>query len=240
MARVLAIGDTHCPFMEKNYPEFLERIRDTHHCDTVVHIGDEVDNHALSFHTDETDALGATCEGAAAQRQLNDLYQRFPLVKVCLGNHSRLPERRAKEARIPKRWLKDYGEAWNSPPGWKWDNRWYIDGVMYTHGTMSGKTAHALLAERSRCSAVQGHTHSYGGVQYLASDHDLIFGMNCGCGIDCSAYAFRYGRDFANRPTLGCGVVIDGFEAMFIPMILKGKSLRKPQILVPKKYRGKA
>ena len=239
MARVLTSGDTHCPFMHKRYPEFLERIRDQYRTDSFVHIGDEVDLHGMSFHTSETDAPGVAAECDMAQQQLNDLFDIFGDAKVCIGNHSRLPERRAKEAKIPQRWLKNYGDAWGAPKGWKWNNRWIIDGVLYTHGTSAGKMAHLQLAKDERMSAVQGHTHSFGGVNYASSNHDLIFGMNAGCGIDCSAMAFRYGRDFRNRPTLGCGVVIDGFEAIFIPMILKNKRLRKPQIVVPAKYRGR-
>lgn len=239
MARTLAIGDTHCPFMHAKYPEFLERIYDKHKCNTVVHIGDLVDHHASSFHTSETDAMGARREAELAEQQARSLYSLFPSVKWCLGNHDRIPERKAKEAAIPQRFLRSIVEAYNCPKGWKADRTWQIDGTLYTHGTRSGKTAHVLTAETGRQSVAVGHTHCFGGVGYLASNHDLIFGLNVGCGIDIEQYAFRYGIDYSHRPTLGCGVVIDGHQAIFEPMILRNKSLRRPMIVVPKYRRSK-
>jgi hypothetical protein len=39
------------------------------------------------------------------------------------------------------------------------------------------------------------------------------------CGIDRKAYAFNYGRDFKDKPVLGCGVVLEnGRIPMFVPM----------------------
>lgn len=240
MARVLCIGDTHAPFMHPKYPDFLKRIRDEYKCDTVVHIGDLVDHHVASFHTSETDALGLKMEADLAEKQARHLYDLFPDVKLCLGNHDRIPERKAKEARIPQRFLKKITEAYNCPKGWKADRTWEIDGVLYLHGTRCGKTAHVLTAESQRQSICQGHTHCFGGVGYLASCHDLIFGMNVGCGIDIEAYAFRYGIDYAHRPTLGCGVVIDGSRAIFEPMLFERKTLRRPRVMVPKMRRKRA
>ena len=43
MARVLVIGDTHCPAMKEGYVDFLKDVQETWDCDTVVHIGDVVD-----------------------------------------------------------------------------------------------------------------------------------------------------------------------------------------------------
>lgn len=239
MSRVLVIGDTHAPFSHRKYPEFLQRIRDEHKCDTTVHIGDLVDHHVASFHTSETDAIGLRAEADMAEEQCQQLYSLFPTVKLCLGNHDRIPERKAKESQIPQRWLRTFGEAYGFPKGWKADDRWEIDGVLYLHGTRTGKTAHVLTAEAERRSICMGHTHSFGGLGYLASSHDMIFGMNVGCGIDVDAYAFRYGRDFSNRPTLGCGVVIDGVEAYWRRMLFPDRKLRKPQITVPKYGRKK-
>jgi hypothetical protein len=44
--------------------------------------------------------------------------------------------------------------------------------------------------------------------------------MGVGCGIDTRAYAFSYGRDFITKPTLGCGIVIDGIRPIFEPMLI--------------------
>ena len=55
----------------------------------------------------------------------------------------------------------------------------------------------------------------------------MIFGMNVGCGIDNSAYSFRYGKQFPKKPTIGCGVILDSRVALFIPMDLGSKITRK-------------
>ena len=67
-------------------------------------------------------------------------------------------------------------------------------------------------------STVFGHVHAYGGVQYRETGAGTFFGLNTGCLIDHSAYAFSYSKLYAERPTLGLGLIIDGEEAYFIPM----------------------
>ncbi len=63
-----------------------------------------------------------------------------------------------------------------------------------------------------------GHSHSFGGCSYIAGPNDIIFGLNVGCGIDNEAYAMAYGKPYLLKPTLGCGVVKDGFMGFFLPM----------------------
>ena len=73
---------------------------------------------------------------------------------------------------------------------------------------------------KERMSCAIGHVHCFGGVQYSSSTKDMIFGLNSGCGIDIKRYAFAYGSNFSVRPTLGCGVVIEGEHAYFEKMKL--------------------
>jgi hypothetical protein len=157
-----------------------------------------------------------------AQKAMEEWYKTFPKVKVCVGNHSALPFRQATTAGIPKRYLKTYEEIWNAPKGWEWKMDWEIDNVLYTHGTgSSGVSGARNRAIANRQSTVIGHSHSFGGVSYMASRNDIIFGMNVGCGIDVDHIAFSYGKHFPKKPTLGCGVVMDGGRtALFIPMNL--------------------
>lgn len=235
MARVLCIGDTHEPFTHKHYLDFCRRIRDKHKCDTVVHIGDEVDNHAISFHEHDPDGWSPGHEAEAALAKLRAWYKTFPRCHVCIGNHGARHFRVAFKAGLSKRFIRDYAEAWDAPEGWTWKDEWTIDGVLYTHGIgSSGKYAHVLRAEACRQSVVMGHLHTGAGVQYLASSHDLIFGMNVGCGLDLDAYAMAYSKPFPRRPVLGCGVVIDGIEAVFEPMLFKNHRINRPVVAVPK------
>jgi predicted phosphodiesterase len=237
MARTLIIGDTHLPFTHRHYFDFCRRIRSKYRCDTVVHIGDEVDNHAISYHETNPDGWSAGHEADRAEVQLQKWwFKSFPNAHVCLGNHSHLHMRQAMTAGIPKRFMKTHSEAWNAPKGWKWADAHEIDGVLYIHGIgFSGETGHLKAAKEHRQSIVMGHANAFAGVAPSASRHDLIFGMNVGCGIDIDAYAFAFGKHFPKRPILSCGVVIDGHHAIWEPMIFKNKRLRRPMVAVPRR-----
>lgn len=218
------IGDTHEPFCHPDYRNFCYDVFDRFQANQIVHIGDEVDNHALSYHENNSEAHSATMEGELAQSAMNLWYKTFPKVDVIVGNHSALPHRKATTAGIPKRFIKSYEEIWNAPDGWNWHMEKVIDHVKYVHGVgSSGQNGAINRAIRSRQSTVIGHIHSFGGVNYHASENDIIFGLNVGCGIDVNKYAFEYGRPFVNKPTLGCGIVINGKQGFFIPMDLGKK-----------------
>lgn len=229
------IGDTHLPYCIKetkehlSYLQFCEETFNRFGCTEIVHIGDECDNAALSYHQSEVEMPNIISEAEQAQEQLNEWFKVFPNVKVCVGNHSALPFRQATTAGIPKRFMKTYEEIWNAPKGWKWQLQWEIDGVLYEHGTgSSGVSGARNRAIANRQSTVIGHSHSFGGVSYMASRNDMIFGMNVGCGISVNHMAFAYGKHFPKKPTIGCGVVLDkGRTAIFIPMDLGSKLIRK-------------
>lgn len=218
------IADTHEPFTHKEYRNFCYETFNKFKATKIVHIGDEVDNHALSYHEHDPNGHGPKREAELAQLAMNKWYKTFPDVTVIVGNHSALPYRKATTMGIPSKFIKAYEEIWEAPKGWKWVMDTEIDHVKYTHGTgVSGQNGAINLAIRSRQSVVLGHLHAFGGVNYHASNNDLIFGMNVGCGVDVHSYAFEYGKNFVNKPTLGCGIVINGQNALFIPMKLGKK-----------------
>lgn len=212
------IGDTHLPFC---HPAYLRFCRDTfrrHNVKQVVHIGDVVDAHALSFHEHNPNGQSAEDEASRAARELVKWKRAFPDLKVCIGNHDERHFRTARKAGMPDRYLRSYADVWDTP-GWKWDFSHRIDGVLYEHGTgTTGKDAAMNRATQKRTSLVMGHVHAFAGVKYHSNEFDRIFGLNVGCGIDCRAYAFDYGKAFPIRPVLGCGIVRDGTEAVFVPM----------------------
>ena len=72
----------------------------------IVHIGDEVDNSALSYHEKMAEMPNAETEAERAQAAMEKWYATFNNVKVCVGNHSALPFRQATTAGIAKRFMK--------------------------------------------------------------------------------------------------------------------------------------
>ena len=216
---ILVIGDTHIPFEIDGYLEFCLSIQKRVKCGTVVHIGDLVDNNAISYHEYNPNGKSPLDEMIESDNHLKDWFKAFPKVKVVLGNHDRLCQRKAITFGLPERCFKSFREIWGLPEDWETDFYYEIDGVKYTHGTgLSGDNAHIKAASQNRQSTVIGHVHHVGAVNYLVSERDRIFGMNVGCVINRKAYAFNYGRDFNKKPVIGCGVVTDcGKYAQFFP-----------------------
>lgn len=202
------------------YLDFCLRVQERFGCTDVIHIGDEVDNHAISYHEHDPDGMSAGGEAERALEELRKWYQAFPTVKVLVGNHGALPYRKAATHGLPKRFLKTYEEIWEAPPGWSWHDEFEKDGVLYLHGIgSSGQNGAINRAIQMRRSVVIGHLHSFGGIQYHSNGLDTIFGLNVGCGIDVNAYAMAYSRPYARKPTLGCGVVLEeGRMGLFVPM----------------------
>ena len=219
---VLVIADTHIPFELPNYLDFCYQIGQRCKCDTVVHIGDVVDNHAISFHDHLPDGWSPLDEINEAKKHLVEWFKRFPKVLLTLGNHDCLVDRKGRHVGLPSVVFQPFRKIWDLPKGWKDDFFHEIYGVRFIHGTgYSGKYAHVQAAYDNRQSTVMGHTHSSGGVEYIANNRDCIFGMNVSCGIDRKRYAFTYGKDFKRKPIIGAGVVTDnGRNAQFFKMDL--------------------
>jgi predicted phosphodiesterase len=211
--------DTHMPSV---HPRFFEFVKDTfraHGVNKVVCGGDLVDHHFISRHVSEPDALNPIDELELAKKELKKWVAEFPKVKVCRGNHDAIPTRQAKELGIPKHFLKGLNELYDLPDTWEWADQWEIDGVMYEHGLgAGGMYGFKQLALAYGQSVVTGHTHSNGGVLYVASPNRILFGANGGCGMDVEGYAGRYGKNYKYKPTLGCVIVKNGKEATFVPM----------------------
>ena len=219
---VLIIGDSHIPFNHPDYLDFCLDIKKRCKCSTVVHIGDFVDFHSISYYEHDPDGRSPKDEYELALKEAKVWYKAFPRVKLCRGNHDRLIDRRRKTAGLPKVLFKSYRKIWELPP--KWEDKWEykIDGVLYEHGTSySGKYPHLSACNANRCSTVIGHLHSVAGIEWTANSNDCIFGMSVSCGIERRTYAFNYGRDFRRKPILGCGVVTDkGRFCQWFPMSL--------------------
>lgn len=220
-SRVLVIGDTHCPGMLDSYPAFLKSVWKEFRCNRVVHIGDLVDNAAIHYHEHDPDRPGPADEFAEAQKQVRRLYSLFPSADWLVGNHDALNMRKAFTAGLPEVFMRPMNEVWNVP-GWKVHPRYarlVIDGVVYAHGDIGqGGMYNAVKNGRTGMTSwVCGHVHSEGGVWYTQTEGRQIFGLNTGCGVDTDSLAFKYGRRYTRKPVIGCGVVLEGRRAVFVP-----------------------
>lgn len=214
-SRVLVIGDIHAPFDLTEYLFHCKEVYDMYHCDTVVFIGDIVDNHYSSFHGTDPNGMGGGDELDYAIARVARYHKVFPEATVITGNHDRLVARKAFAGGIPKQWIKDYNEVLQVP-GWKFVHELELDGVLYFHG--EGGTARTKMKSELQ-SVVQGHLHTQAYIEWAFSKSDRIFGMQCGTGIDFDQYAFAYAKS-GRKPSISCGVVLNGTQALLVPMDL--------------------
>lgn len=225
MLNALCISDLQAPFEHKHAFDFIAHVKKSFFDrfgikPFIINQGDEVDQHTLSNFATSPRAMGAQQEMNEAKLHLKPWFDAYPTTYVCISNHTYRVYKRASEVGIPEGFMKTVGEAYEAPPGWRWQDKWIHEGVCFEHGEMvSGQLAAIRAATQNRMSTVIGHQHANAGVIYGASEHDVIYGMNTGCLIDVKQYAFDYGRVLRNKPTLGCGVILNDVP-YFVPMIL--------------------
>lgn len=217
--------DIHCPWDHPKARDFLCRVQDTFKTDRVVNLGDEVDLHAFSARWPMNPELhSASRELELAKESLERYYKDFPHVDVLESNHGMRIFKKNMVSGMPAKVLKRYEEILGFVKGWKLvGDHLLIDGVFYTHGEGISGGSWQLAHQKYKSSVVMGHLHSRAGVFYSQTKRYKHFTMNAGCLIDTTSEAFSYGKHIIEKPVLGCGVVIDGEQAMFIPMNDQGK-----------------
>ena len=211
MSRVLIIGDTHEPYTLDGYLEFCLDMADQWCVDRVVHIGDLVDHHSLSFHDSEPLIHDVHGEYHSALERLERWYRAFPQLTLIAGNHDLIPARQLKKLGMePTIWMKPIEKLYEMPKGWEVRDDLWIDGIYYHHGhTAMGVNGFRNDAERRMARTVTGHNHSNAGVSATASATQLVWGLAVGCGVDNDQMAFAYGKNFARKPIISCGIVED-------------------------------
>ena len=206
---VLVIPDTHAPFHKKGYIDFVQSIYEENNCNAVVHLGDEADYHYSSYHESDPDGLSAEDELRAAVDNITELAKVFPYMRVCYGNHSLIPKRKAFSSALSKHLVKSpkqvYLDMGAPVENWVFAESFDLNGVHYTHG--NGRKAKSRM-ERSGNSIVQGHYHHESYIHWLYNENQCIFAMQLGALIDWKAYAFAYNKS-GIPPHHNCAVVND-------------------------------
>lgn len=222
---VLIIGDTHLPYGLEGYLKHCQDMQKKYDCGTVIHIGDLVDFAGLSYHEKDPNMVGPDCEIKLAKELLKPWIKAFPELHLCMGNHDRLPARKAKSYGMPSRFIKSLADVLGTPKEWKWDFSFIMNDVLYYHGDSTITPATSIKKAISNgINTVHGHAHTNAGVYYAATNGRLIWAMNTGCGIDRHEKAFDYQKFVNAKPVIGCGVVLDkGKLPIFLPMDLGSK-----------------
>lgn len=220
--RILNFGDTHAPYVHPDAIAFLSSVSDRYLPTMVIHNGDEVDNHALSFHDSDPNLDSAGMELEKARVWVRELEELFPIMRLLESNHGSLAYRKAKAHGIPAAYIKSYREVLfdgNGGEGWSWhsrvriENEWCRD-MQFQH--IGGGDLMQLAAMENACLSV-GHMHTKFGIGYAASQVDTYWSMYTGWLGDIEGMAFAYGKDMPKKPVLGCSMIIEGIPQL-IPM----------------------
>ena len=220
---VLIISDTHIPYHAKELMPFLKLLKKKYKPDRVIHIGDEVDKHAMSFHDSDPDLPSAGDELKLSIPVIKQLEKMFPKMDLLDTNHGSLVFRRAYKHGIPKAYIKKYNDFLQVGKGWKWHDDLIIDTPLGKVYFCHGKTPDILkLATSMGMSCVSGHYHSLMGVRWFGNSLGLYFGLQVGCMIDSKSLAFRYNKVQKARPIIGCSIIYNGLP--IIEPFIKDKS----------------
>ena len=220
---ILVISDQHAPHHHQDMMAFLRAIKKKYKPTRIVNIGDEIDGHAISYHSPNPDLSSAGDELKKAVEVIHELEDLFPKMDLVDSNHGSLVFRRALKHGIPKAYLRNYNDFLEVGSGWKWHDDLTIDTPLGKVYFCHGKTADVLkLAQSMGMSCVQGHYHSSMGVRYYGNSLGLYFGLQVGCMIDNKSLAFRYNKVQKARAIIGCSVIYNGLP--IIEPFIKDKS----------------
>lgn len=218
--RVLIIPDTHHPYQHKDLKKFLGEIKRTFKPQIVIHLGDEVDNHAISFHDHMAELFSADHELEKAIEYLHqDLHALFPKMYLLESNHGSLLLRRLRHAGIPIRTLMPLEQLYQVPK-WSWHHDIVLNtklGPLYLCHGKTGTVGKLALTEGM--SAGQGHFHGEMYIKWLKFANRLVYDMKCGCLIDKDSIAFAYGKNHLPKPVLGATIIHENGIPEQIPLI---------------------
>lgn len=221
---ILVIPDCHAPYEHPDTLAFLDAVRAKYQPDTVVHLGDEADKHAMSFHDSDPNLDSAGVELEKARVFMEGLHNLFPAMLLCHSNHGSMHFRKAHAHGIPVQYLRTYREVFFPQGGgeqWDWKHEHVLDLPDGSLVTFKHQPAGAVLADAAHCRThlVCGHLHGKMSVEYAANGHETYWAMQGGCLIDNDSLAFAYGKETKYKPVLGCAVILDSVPHI-IPMRL--------------------
>lgn len=187
---VLVIGDLHLPFCLKKALEFAKRTYKENDITDVIFIGDIMDNHYTGYHESDPDGYSANDELVYAKREVQKWAKAFPNASLIMGNHDRIPNRKAFTGGISKKWIKTIDEVLNIP--WSIHDSITIGNFFFTHG--DGQQAKSRSVDLSM-SVVQGHYHSKFFCQMVSANRkNITYAIQTGCLVDHNAFAMAYGK----------------------------------------------
>jgi len=209
---IMYIADTHIPYIHNDYIDFVKAVKKKYKPQEIYHLGDLIDNHAISYHESSPELFSAGDELEMSKDFIQELGKVCPKMVILQGNHDRLPIRKARTAGLPSRWIKENSEVFDMPKGWIWKNEHTAelgDGrkVWIRHQFCANPLDMAI---RNDICIAQGHYHNKGRIDSLTDKYNNVWAMTVGCGIDDKSRAYEYNKLDKERPVLNVCVSING------------------------------
>lgn len=213
----LALGDIHAPYQHPDILDFIDALVEVYEPAEVVSIGDESDIHHVPWHTQHPDCFGPDQEYEYAREFFHEeLFPRFPELRVCNSNHGNRYQRIMKAGDIPApvRHKLSLNYIWDIPT-WEWKDAHIIDGIVFRHGDKGFRRYVDRAKRQLEYNTVSGHYHTDGGVAYYTRlDGKAAWSAATGCLINPASPAFEY-TDSA--PVLG-SLIIEHGTPIFCPL----------------------
>lgn len=219
---ILVIPDTHAPYEHPDTLEFLAAVAARYRPDTVVHLGDEADKHALSFHDSDPNLDSAGMELEKSRVFMHKLHKMFPVMRLCHSNHGSMHFRKASAKGLPVQYLRTYREVFFPHGGgerWEWRHTHVLELPNGDRVSFKHQPAGSVLtdAAHERTHLVCGHLHGKLSIEYARNTHEQYWAAQGGCLVDEDSKAFAYGKESKYKPALGCMVIVEGVPQI-VPM----------------------
>jgi len=224
--RILVIPDLHSPYHHIDALDFLKAVKKKFlkRNSIIINVGDEVDNHAISFHDSDSDLFSAGSELKLASNFLQQLNKVFPKMFLCESNHGSLLMRRMKHHGVPLRVLKELKDIYGVT-GWSWHHdimaKTSNGNIYICHGKTS---TYNKLSKETGCNAIQGHFHGKFEITWTRTPTTERFNIFSGCLINWESLAFAYGKNHIPKPILGCVMINENGSPFLIKMNLDNKN----------------
>ncbi len=221
--RILVLGDTHFPFAHKKAFEWVYRVTDKLRPDTVLQLGDLLDQFAFSRYPKvlKMDPEEELARGRADAEKMWARFKGLDCVQL-LGNHCvRLVKKAVSSAPEFAHLAAKSTRELHSFSGVRtyFDDREEVvldvsgQKVMFQHGHRSKLGDHCRF---NLMNTVCGHSHR-GGVVWEQNINGAFWELNAGFLGDISSYVFGYRAQKAiHKTTLGIGW-LDEYGPRFMP-----------------------
>ena len=135
---ILALGCTHEPFTHPRYIDFICDVMAEYKPNTVIHLGDFMDNHAISRHISSGKADGAKEEYLKTKTKIKNWVDLLPSNTYYIpGNHCLIPTRQGASLGMPGVFFKTPQQLWDLPDTWKIAEQFIIENIFFEQGVRS-------------------------------------------------------------------------------------------------------